>query len=217
VKEVVMSAHQMAHHTAEPDAAEARAETRRLLTLGAVLILVGFAAAAARSVDVDLGAWIGEQTWPFLVIVPGLVLLGLAFLRTPPDGVGFAISGSIVTTVGAILLVQANTANWASWAYVWALLPGAAGLGMVVYGGLTRTSELMDKGVGLIVISGVLFLVGSWYFESLFATGEQPADLATWWPLALIGAGAVVAVRALFAARRGSTQAASPTDGGTTP
>jgi hypothetical protein len=213
-----MSAHQLINDDDARDAAQARPETRRLLTLGAVLILVGLAAAAARSVDLDLGAYIGEQTWPLLVVVPGLVLLGLAFVRTPPDGVGFAIAGSIVTTVGAILLVQANTENWASWAYVWALIPGAAGLGMAAYGVLTRSSDLIDKGVGLIAVAGILFLVGWWYFEALFATGEQPIDIATWWPVVLIGVGAILAIRGVFAARRGSTRSsASGVEGGIRP
>ena len=70
----------------------------------------------------------------------------------------------------------------------------------------------------LVVIAGVLFIVGWWYFEALFATGEQPVDIATWWPLALIGVGAIIAIRALFAARRGSVQpTASDIEGGTTP
>ena len=213
-----MTTPQMVHPDTGSVPTQARSETRRLLALGAVLIVVGLAAVVARTVDLDLSGLIGEQTWPLLVVVPGLVLLGLAFVRTPPDGVGLAIAGSIVTTVGTILLVQANTENWASWAYVWALIPGAAGLGMAAYGLLTRTGELVDKGVWMVVIAGVLYIVGWWYFEGLFSTGEQPVDLGTWWPVVMIGAGAVIAIRALFAARRGSAQpTASDTEGGATP
>jgi FtsH-binding integral membrane protein len=212
-----MTAPQMIHSDTGSDPERVRSETRRLLALGALLIVVGLAAMAARTADLDLGGLIGEQTWPLLVVVPGLLLLGLAFVRTPPDGVGFAIAGSIVTTVGAILLVQANTANWASWAYVWALIPGAAGLGMAAYGLLTHTGELVDKGVWMVVIAGVLYIVGWWYFEGLFATGEQPVDVATWWPVALIAAGAVVAIRALFAAHGAAPPTASDTEGESTP
>lgn len=188
-------------HQASP-----RPGTGSLLLLGAILVAVGVVALTLRALDVDLDAFIGEQTWPLLVIVPGLVLLGLAFVRTPPDGLGFAIGGSIVTTVGAILLVQANTETWQSWAYVWALIPGAAGLGMVGYGLLTRSAELVSKGIRMVLIAGALFVVGWWYFEALFATGEPPIGIDTWWPLALIGAGAIIAVRALFGSRRGGTQ-----------
>jgi hypothetical protein len=168
------------------------------LVLGSILIVIGAIAALARAVDIDLGSYIGEQTWPLLVVVPGLALLALAFVRTPPEGLGFAIAGSIVTTVGAILLVQANTEAWASWAYVWALIPGAAGLGMAVYGLATRTRRLVDTGARMILIAGALFVVGWWYFGGLFASGEPPIDIATWWPLALIGVGVAIAARAWF-------------------
>jgi hypothetical protein len=174
--------------------------------LGTILIAVGVVVMTLRAFDVDLDTFIGEQTWPLLVIVPGLVLLGAAVVRPAPDGVGFAIAGSIVTAVGTILLVQANTETWQSWAYVWALIPGAAGLGMAAYGALTRTGELVGKGIRMALISGALFVVGWWYFEAIFATGEPPIGIDTWWPLALIGVGVIIAARALFGSRRGGTQ-----------
>jgi hypothetical protein len=205
-----MHSPQMIERNVQPTVAGGRSETRRLLALGAVLILVGVAAVVARSVDVDLGALIGEQSWPALVIVPGLVLIGLAFVARPPDGLGFAIAGSIVTTIGMILLVQANTGAWASWAYVWTLIPGAAGIGMTIYGLLTRSRELVGNGARLAAIAGVLFIAGWWYFETLFTTGEQPADLGTWWPLVLIAVGTVIAIRALLTTRHGRNGVATP-------
>jgi hypothetical protein len=213
-----MHSQQMMDGNVEAPVAGGRSERRRLLALGAGLILVGVIAALARAADLDLGGLIGEQTWPALVITPGLVLIGLAFVTRPPEGLGFAIAGSIVSTIGTILLVQANTGAWASWAYAWALIPGAAGVGMAVYGLLTRVTDLVDKGVRLVAVAGVLYLAGWWYFEALFATGEQPVDLAMWWPVALIGAGTVIATRALLSTRHGPGRVATPdTDGGTTP
>jgi hypothetical protein len=183
---------------------------------GGILILVGLAAAGLRYADIDLGIDL-DEAWPFLVIIPGLVLLSLSVLPTPPEGLGFAISGSIVTSVGLILLAQTITDAWASWAYVWALIPGAAGLGMAVYGAATRMTEFVERGVRLVLIAGVMFLVGRWYFEAIFATGEQPIDIETWWPVAMIAIGAIIAIRAIFG--RGNTTAdPTPTiDGGTTP
>lgn len=195
-----MSAHPSIHP--EPvDEGRGRPRDRSLLAVGAILIVLGLLAVVARVADIELGAFIGEQTWPFLVIVPGLVLLAMAFVRTPPAGLGFVIAGSIVTTVGTILLVQANTGAWASWAYVWALIPAAAGLGMALYGLLGRTRELVDTGVRMVLIGGALFAVGWWYFETLFSTGKQPIDLGGWWPLVLIGIGVVLTVRALLDTR----------------
>ena len=209
-----------AHHVTQVDPTRhtrPQPRTGSALAVGSILIGIGILAALARAADVDLDPLIGDQTWPVLVILPGLALLGVAVVRTPPEGLGFAIAGSIVTTVGAILLVQANTDTWESWAYVWALIPGAAGLAMTVYGLLTRTGELVDKGTRMVLIAGVLYLAGWWYFDTLFTTGEQPIDLHTWWPLALIGVGALIATRALVGSRRRPTPDATTSDieGGT--
>ena len=51
--------------------------TNSMLILGAILVGIGVLAVIGRAADVDLGGLIGEQTWPLLVIVPGLVLLAL--------------------------------------------------------------------------------------------------------------------------------------------
>jgi len=188
---------------------EGRRSSGSLLAFGAILITVGLVAALLRNADIGLSTVIGDQTWPFLVVVPGLILLASSVAPRPPEGLGFAIGGSIVTTVGLILLWQANTGAWESWAYVWALIPGAAGLGIATYGAATRASELVERGVRMVLVAGVLFLVGRWYFEALFATGEQPIDVGTWWPVALIGVGLLIAIRGLVGTRRAAgTEAA---------
>ena len=85
-------------------------------------------------------------------------------------------------------------------------VPGAAGLGLAGYGLVTRSSEQVGEAVRLIVVSGLMFLVGRWYFEAIFTTGEQPIDIATWWPLAVIAVGVLVAARALFFDRPGPSR-----------
>ncbi len=197
-----MSGHPATHGNEPSRIAPTRADTRRLRSLAAGLIVFGVIGVVARSTGLDLRVHLGEQSWPLLVVLPGLGLLAVAFIRTPPGGLGFAIAGSVVTTIGAILLVQSNTGAWASWAYVWALIPGAAGLGMAGYGLLTRTRELVDNGVRLVAVAAVLFSVGWWYFEGWFATGAQPIDPGAWWPVALIVAGVIVAARAVIESRR---------------
>jgi len=171
--------------------------------------VVGLAAALLRGTDIDLSPYIGREAWPLLVVVPGLILLAISPFRTPPDGLGFTISGSIVTSVGLILMWQANSGAWETWSYIWALIPGAAGLGIAIYGAATRTTGLVGLGVRMVLISGGLFLVGRWYFEALFATGEQPIDIGTWWPVALIGVGIIIALGALFD-RPATSDAATP-------
>jgi vacuolar-type H+-ATPase subunit I/STV1 len=156
---------------------------------GIVLIIVGLVALAGRQLGLDLGELIGAQGWPFFVIVPGVVLLVAAALPVPPEGLGLAIAGSIVTTIGLILLYQASTGHWSSWAYVWALIPAAAGLGMAIYGLATHASARVSDGLRLVVIGGALAALGFWYFETIFETGRVPVDLGQWWPVLVIAAG----------------------------
>ena len=166
------------------------------LLIGMLLVLGGLGAFFVQSAGVDLGELIGEGGWPFLVIVPGLALLLGAFLVPRPGGLAFAIAGSIVTTVGAILLYQNATSNWESWAYVWALIPTAAGVAMTVYGTATGTEGLVVTGTRMALVGVVLFLAGLWFFGSLFSNGVVPVDFGEWWPAILIVIGGAVVLSA---------------------
>lgn len=183
---------------------------------GLVLLAVGGVALAARQAGVELGSLV-DGGWPLFIIVPGVALLAAAFVPAPPDGLGFAIAGSIVTTVGAILLYQQTSGNWESWAYAWALIPLAAGSGMSVYGLLTGHRDIAGSGVRLAVVAGLLFLIGTWYFNAVFETGRIPIDIGTWWPVVVLGLGLLVLGRALLmppAPPRTSTQADAAANGG---
>jgi hypothetical protein len=183
---------------------------------GLVLLAVGGVALAARQAGVELGSLV-DGGWPLFIIVPGVALLAAAFVPAPPDGLGFAIAGSIVTTVGAILLYQQASGDWESWAYAWALIPLAAGSGMSVYGLLTGHRDIAGTGVRLAVVAGLLFLIGTWYFNAVFETGRTPIDIGTWWPVVVLGIGLLVLGRALLmppAPPRTSTQADAAANGG---
>src|SRR4029079_13990485 len=107
----------------------------------------------------------------------------------------------IVTSIGLLLGWQDQNDRFEPWAYAWALIgPGAAGLGMFVYGALTRTTDLARQGLRLMAVAGALFLIGAWFFETVFATGRVPFALDTelWWPLGLMAFGALVVIGAFF-------------------
>jgi hypothetical protein len=180
-----------------------------LTVLGTILVLLGVAWFALREFRIDPFEAVADAGWPFFVIIPGVALLIASLVRTPPHGLGLAIGGSIVTTVGAVLFYQQATGHWESWAYAWALVgPGAAGLGMVVYGLIFGLRDLLAVGARLIAIAAAIFVAGYWYFETVFATGRSPLELGQWWPLVLIGIGLL----ALFA---GLLSRGSRTDGPT--
>jgi len=56
------------------------------------------------------------------VIVPGVALLVLGLAVPSEGGLGMAIPGGIVLTVGLILAFQDSTGTYASWSYAWALV-----------------------------------------------------------------------------------------------
>jgi LiaF transmembrane domain len=159
--------------------------------LGLFLVIVGVIALFVRQLGIDLFEAIGAWSWPFFVIVPGLVLMGAALLPAPPRGLGFAIAGSVVTAIGVLLLYQTRADHWESWAYAWAIIPMAAGIGTFLYGALIRASRLIGAGLRLITISTILLVVGWWFFEGIFAGGRPFAGIDSWWPLGLIALGAV--------------------------
>jgi hypothetical protein len=172
---------------------------------GALLVVVGIGLFVARELRFDPFAAVADAGWPFLVIIPGVILLTSSLIPKPPQGVGFAIGGSIVTTVGTVLLYQQTTGHWASWAYAWALVgPGAAGLGMAVYGLIFRQRELVLVGARLLAIAAAIFVAGFWFFETVFATGLAPVDLGTWWPIVIVALG-IAALVAGFAGRERGT------------
>jgi hypothetical protein len=177
---------------------ERGSETRaRAVAGGLILVAVGVVALLARQAGLEFGT-LFDHGWPLFIIVPGVVLLAAAFVPSPPDGLGFAVAGSVVTAVGAILLYQQASGNWESWAYMWALIPLAAGIAIALYGSLTGLHDLVGTGMRLMAVAGVLFLIGSWYFTTVFETGESPIDLESWWPVLLVGVGALVLGRALL-------------------
>jgi len=169
------------------------------LLLGILLILVGVGAVALQQAGLDPGNYISEAGWPLFVIVPGVVLLASSVLLPAPRGVGLAIAGSIVTIVGLVLLYQEASDHWESWAYAWALVgPGGAGAGMLLYGLLFRQADLVGAGLRLVAIAAVIFVVGFFFFESVFQSGRVPAGFETWWPLGLVALGVLVLIGGLF-------------------
>jgi hypothetical protein len=166
--------------------------------LGGFLVVAGLGAFALQTAGVQLGELIGEHGWPFFVIVPGLILLAATALVEPPRGVGFAVSGAIVTTVGGILLYQNATETWDTWAFVWALIPTAAGVAMAVYGLIVGVPDQVTVGSRVAVIGAVLFIAGMWFFSPILANGRPPIELGDWWPLVLVAIGAVIIVSAIL-------------------
>jgi len=165
------------------------------LAFGLLLIALGALELAFRAFGIDVIGGIADRGWPLFVIVPGLVLLALSIVPEPPKGAGFAIAGSIVTTIGGLLLYQSSTGDWESWAYLWAAIPLAAGTAMTVYGLATATRGLIRGGLTLATIAGLLLVLGTWLFRGLIV-GDRFVGMDGGWPIFVIGIGVVLLLAA---------------------
>ena len=159
--------------------------------VGLLLIVAGCAVLIGRAAGLDLFGAIGPWGWPLFIIVPGVVLLAASLIPARPNGIGFATAGAVVTTVGLLLAYQWRTGHWESWAYAWALLPGAAGLAQLAYGLFAREREMIRRGIWMMAVAAVLFTVGAWFFEGVFAGEPRPLGV-DWGPVGLIVIGAIV-------------------------
>lgn len=117
-----------------------------------------------------------------IAVGAGLFLLGL-ILRAP----GLSIPACIVAGIGGILYYQSLTMEWGSWLYMWALIPGFVGLGILVGSLLGAKDMKATDGLRQMVISLVLFLVFGAFFGAFRGLGQ-------YWPLLLIGAGVILII-----------------------
>lgn len=173
------------------------------LIVGAGLIAAGLIATLLLAADIDPDRWLAGSGWTLWVIVPGVALLAGGLLAGGSSAKGLTVAGAVVTTVGIILLAMDRTGHYEAWAYAWAMIPAAAGAGLILHG--LRTHDRPHLDVGLRLMAGALaaFLIGYWYFETLFDTGRPPFDVGDAWPLALVVVGGIVVGWGLLVGRRG--------------
>jgi hypothetical protein len=152
---------------------------RSSIIIGTILIVVGLLFLVVQffpglAFDLDIG-----RQWPLVVVSVGVLLILGALFGSP----SLAIPGTIVSGIGGILYVQNITGTWGSWAYVWTLIPGFVGIGMILAGLLgQRRHSSWREGSRLLLISFVMFLIFGAFFNGLGGLGR-------YWPVVLIGLG----------------------------
>lgn len=157
---------------------------RENVVWGVILILVGIGFLLYQ-LRPDLFAGI---SWPWILLALGGIFLISALLARVG---GLMIPAVFLLGLGGIFTYQVNTGDWGSWAYIWTLMPGFAGLGMLL-GGLFDRELAQARGVAvfLLGLSVVLFAVFGGFF------GLEPSVLR-YWPVVLILIGAYVFLRAM--------------------
>ena len=171
---------------------------RSTLFLGILLILLGIWLVASREVP-GLQQWMNISfSWPVWTIGAGILILIIGLLVGAP---GMAIPASIVTGIGCILYYQNANDDFASWSYMWTLIPGFVGVGLILAGLLGENSRRnFSSGLNLIIISMVLFLIFGTLLGGLAILGPYgPAIL-------LIALGVYVLVRGFLRPKRGQNE-----------
>ena len=173
-------------------------QNRSALFLGVLLILIGAWLVVSNQVPA-VRNWLADNfAWPMWTIGAGLLIFLIGLLTGVP---GMSVPAAIVAGIGGILYYQNATDNFASWSYMWTLIPGFVGVGLILTGLLGEyTSHNLARGLNLIVISAVMFLIFGALFGGLGILGPNgPAIL-------LIALGIYILLRG-FLRNRGQNEA----------
>jgi len=171
------------------------------LILGVILVIAGALLFVGQLLDIG----IDDVGWPFIIVGVGVVILILGLFVNREQGM--VIGGTVVTTVGLVLLYQNSTDHWESWAYAWALVgPAASGLGLALWGASTGNRTDLRNGTWGLLGGLALFVIGFLFFEGVIGISGQRLPLADWvLPAAVIAIGVVLLGRGLL--QRGETKA----------
>jgi len=161
---------------------------RTQLTIGVILILLGAWFLLDKSVPAFHAIFEKYAEWPMnmFLIGAGIFIVGLV-LGQP----GLAVPAAIVAGLGGIFYYQQATNNFGSWSYMWTLIPGFVGVGSILAGLLgDNTAHNLKRGLNMMVISAVLFLVFSSFFGGWELLGNYgPAILLILLGLWVLGSG----------------------------
>jgi hypothetical protein len=151
--------------------------------------------------------------WPVFVIAPGVFLLLVGLAIRNEAGLGMAIPGGIITSVGLLLAFQNATGAWASWAYAWALVaPGSVGVTLSAYGLLHRRWDLLDAGLRTAATGLGLFVGFGLFFENIVGidNGHESTMLQSGLPVMAIVLGVLIVLLNLLPRRGSRSGAAAP-------
>mgnify|MGYP001769933893 CR=1 FL=1 len=162
---------------------------RSSLAIGVILVLAGIYFILVNVVP-GFNQWLNiSYSWPtiILAVAAGLLLLGLVI--GVPD---MAVPAMIVGGIGGILYYQNISGDWRSWSYLWTLIPGFSGLGILLAYLLgAREHHSIKSGLDTIGSSLVMFVIFGAFFGAFTRLGD-------YWPLLLIGAGVLIGLRTLL-------------------
>jgi hypothetical protein len=161
------------------------------LVIGIILILIGgwFLAAEFDLVPGLNDIMMIEYQWPVIIIGIGIFLFVLGLLLRNP---GMCIPACIVAGIGGLLYWTNSTGNWAAWSYLWSLIPGFVGVGIILstlLGGREKNGFI--EGLRLILISAILLGI-------FFMIFSGQAKFIKFWPVLIILGGLWILIQTIF-------------------
>ncbi|MHB0876816.1 MAG: hypothetical protein ACYC5O_12330 [Anaerolineae bacterium] len=184
------------------------------LLLGLVLIGIGGLFLLGPLLGISLLAF----SWPLLILLPGVLLL-VGAVAGGKSAAPLAVPGCLLTTLGGILLLQNSFDYFESWAYAWALLPAAVGVGIALIGLRHADRTPVAVGAGIAAVSLVVFALAGFAYEVaplLAGYFERTGNVRLWrnlidliWPFYIIVPGLLLFV-AMFVGGRSAGPLAIP-------
>jgi hypothetical protein len=152
------------------------------LVWGVMLIVIGILLFAGQVVS-----WFNwGQAWPLFIIGVGVVFF-VAMVLGGKSAAALAVPGSIISTVGAILLVQNIFNTWETWSYTWGLIIAGVGVGVTIQGIWNGRAETRREGLETLRVGLTLFLIFGILMEFIFSfTGVSGRSVSIVWPILLV-------------------------------
>lgn len=97
-----------------------------------------------------------SKLWPLFLLLPGLGLMALAYSENKSLA-PLAVPGMLVSGTGGMMLFQAVTGYWESWAFSWTLYGVFFGLGLMIMGERMEVHDLRVIGRWFTIISAIAF------------------------------------------------------------
>lgn len=182
-------------------------QRRGSLIVGGALILLGVLFLLGQFVEIDI--W--DYIWPCIIIAfGGLFLIGMA--AGGRSAGGLAIPGSVICTIGLILLYQNTFNHWESWAYAWTLIICGVGIGLIIHGLWNESEAIRRGGYQVFKIGFILFLVFGFFFEIIIGISGLNRHNSWLWPIFLIAAGLYLLFGRFFGSGKRDAKSFVPSD-----
>jgi hypothetical protein len=147
------------------------------IVIGVVLVIIGVLALFGNIFNfINM-----DQLWPLIVAGVGVAFF-IAMALGDKSRAGLAVPGSILVTIGLMMLFMNATNNWEAWSYCWALIIFAVGAGVWIDGYRSDQPDLRKRGQETMRTGLILFVIFAIIMEFIFTmTGvHQRVNTLVW-------------------------------------